>query len=151
MRHRVQALIIQDNNAVFGYGCGGKNNEFFHCFIGGGLEEGETVEQALIREVMEEMNVKGEIIFKFNNELKENHTTFLVNIGNQKPTLGYDPEETNLEFSVKALQQLLFIPLKSKTKFTKIDMDYFKLLLDECKTRNYYPGWYGELEELISC
>lgn len=50
---------------------------------------------------MEEAQVTGEIIFKFNRELASDHYTFLVDIGNQICKLGYDPEEEHLTFEEK--------------------------------------------------
>lgn len=93
VRHRVQGIIIQNGKAILGYGCVDKSDKIFrHYFIGGAVEAGETPEDAIIREVMEEINVKGNIVFKFNKEIEKNSTTFLVDIRNKKPTLGYDPE-----------------------------------------------------------
>lgn len=91
MSHRVQGIIIQNGKAILGYGCVDKSNKIFrHFFIGGAIEMGGTLEEAILRERMEEMNVKGEIIFKFKKEIYENSTTFLVDIDSQKPIIGYD-------------------------------------------------------------
>ena len=134
-----------------GYGCVDKSDKIFrHYFIGGAVEAGETPEDAIIREVMEEINVKGNIVFKFNKEIEKNSTTFLVDIRNKKPTLGYDPEEINEDLHQRTLQKLIFIPLKDKDDFTNIDINYFNVLLSECKVRNYYPKWHGELLELTA-
>ena len=149
MRHRVQGIMIQNGKAILGYGCVDKINKTFrHYFIGGGIETVETPEDAILREVMEAANVKGNIVFKFNKEIEKNSTTFLVDIGDQKPTLGYDPEEINEDLHQRSLQKLIFIPLKDKDDFTNIDINYFNVLLSECKVRNYYPKWYEELLEL---
>lgn len=90
-RQRVQAIIIKNNKVLFGAGML-KGKEYRHFFIGGGIEEGETPEQTIVREIREEANVDGIIIFRFKNEYKENHHTFLVKIGDQEASLGYDPE-----------------------------------------------------------
>ncbi|HCC07219.1 MAG TPA: hypothetical protein DEP72_03505 [Clostridiales bacterium] len=148
MRRRAQGIIIRNNMALFGYGK--SNNEFKHAFIGGGIEGQEEPEEALIRELREETNIEGKIIFKFKNEIKEERYTFLVDIGDQQCILGFDPEEVSLPDEEKSLQQLIWIPLKEKDRFTSIDMSYFKLLLEECKGINYYPDWLSELKELVT-
>lgn len=151
MRHRVQGVIIQNGKVIFGYGCVDKSKKIFrHFFIGGAIEAGETPEEAILREIMEELNVKGEIIFKFNKDIAENSTTFLLDIGNQKPILGYDPEEVNVDIDKRALQKLIFVLLKDRSGFTDIDINYFKVLLSECKVRSFYPEYYNELLELTT-
>lgn len=149
-RHRVQAIIIQDKKVLFGYGCIDlKNKVFKHFFIGGGVEKGESQEDAIMREIREETKVTGNVIFKFNNEALKLHTTFLVDIGNQKPQLGFDPEETNITANIKALQRLIFIPIDDSTEFTNIDIAHFGALLNECNIRGYYPEWYTGLSKLV--
>lgn len=72
VQHRVQGIIIQNGKAILGYGCVDKINKTFrHYFIGGGIETVETPEDAILREVMEEANVKGNIVFKFNKEIEK--------------------------------------------------------------------------------
>ena len=95
-RQRVQAIIIQNDKVLFGAGML-KGKEFRHFFIGGGIEQGENPEDAIMREIMEEANVAGEIIFKFFVEYKEDHHTFFVDIGNKTVTLGYDPEDEEVQ------------------------------------------------------
>lgn len=149
-RQRVQAVIIQNNKVLFGAGMM-KGKDYRHFFIGGGVEEGDTLEEAIIRELREEANVDGAIIFKFANEYKENHHTFLLDIGNQSTSLGYDPEdeEINKDKHLRTLQKLEFISFSEYNKFTSIDIMYFKILLEECNRRCYLPEWYEELKKLV--
>lgn len=147
-RQRAQAIIIQDMKVLFGVGKIGQDY-LGHFFIGGGIEKDETPIQAVLREIEEETNVKGKVIFKLSEENRQNHHTFLVDIGNQKPILGYDPEEDNREFSDRALQGLVLTSLFEIDKFTDIDTRYFKLLLIECEIRDYYPEWYNQMKIIV--
>lgn len=149
-RQRVQAIIIQNNEVLFGAGML-KGKEYRHFFIGGGIEEGETPEEAVMRELKEEANVDGTIIFKFRNEYKENHHTYLVEIGEQEVSLGCDPEdeEVNKDINLRTLQELEFIPLSECSRFSLIDVVYFKILLEECNNRSYFPEWYREVKRLV--
>ena len=143
---RAQGIIIRDNKALFGYGKIKDRNG--HFFIGGGIETGETASEAVLREISEEANVRGKIIFQLKEGVLENHTTFLVDIGQQQCTLGYDPEEEESDKDRLALQKLIWIPLSDKAEFTSIDIDYFKVLIEECKGRGIYPEWFSAISEL---
>jgi len=144
---RAQAIIIEDNKILFGYGnIGGKLGHFF---IGGGIEVGETACEAVLREVNEEINVKGKIIFEFRKEVSEKHSTFLIDIGRAQCTLGYDPEEVGLNKKWLTLQKLIWLPLRNKESFTSIDLAYFILLIEECSKRKFKPEWLMELKQLV--
>jgi 8-oxo-dGTP pyrophosphatase MutT (NUDIX family) len=65
------------------------------CLPGGAIDPGESPEEAALRELMEECSVEGKVVRQtsFNKESDGIKTyTFLVDIGDQEPRLGYDPE-----------------------------------------------------------
>ncbi|MFC1953574.1 NUDIX hydrolase [Chloroflexota bacterium] len=75
------------------------------CLPGGGTEEGETPEEATIRELKEECNVEGTIVREtstYISSLRKDYCyTFLVDIGDDEPELGSDPElESDGQFLV---------------------------------------------------
>jgi len=94
---RGQCLVIRDNKILMvKHNSGGYEH---YCLPGGGIEKGETPEQATLRELQEECCVSGEIIKKtgvyvdpFDDSMM--FYTYQVDIGNQIPALGYDPELT---------------------------------------------------------
>ena len=69
----------------------------WYCTPGGGIEPGETPEQAALRELQEECNVAG-VIVKKTSEYVDPYDdtnffyTFYIDIGDQTPCLGNDPE-----------------------------------------------------------
>jgi 8-oxo-dGTP pyrophosphatase MutT (NUDIX family) len=73
------------------------NNRFFYTIPGGGIEEGETPEEAAMRELKEECGLEGTIAKKLTEVFKSDGSTeyvFEVNVPeHQSPIVGFDPEE----------------------------------------------------------
>ncbi len=150
-RARVQAIAIQNDRVLFGYGKG------YHFFPGGRLERGETAEQGALRELKEEANVSGTILFAIPEPAPpealasdfDAHFTFLVDIGDQTPRLGYDPEETDTGDGI-SLAGLEMIPLDRIESFTRIDIDYFRSLMAQCGRTNKDFPWLAKMEKMIT-
>lgn len=67
----------------------------YWCLPGGALEPGESLEQGVLRELQEECNVEGVVVkpTAYAMDVYAGETySFVVDIGNQEPSLGYDPE-----------------------------------------------------------
>lgn len=67
----------------------------YWCLPGGGLEESETLEEGVLREVREECNVDGRVLRLTSNLIEVSGVesfTYLVDIGDQEASLGHDPE-----------------------------------------------------------
>jgi 8-oxo-dGTP diphosphatase len=65
------------------------------CLPGGGVEEGESPAAAALRELAEECRVEGKVVRQLSHltYAPDDETfTFLVDIGDQEPTLGHDPD-----------------------------------------------------------
>jgi len=91
---RAQCLVIRDSKILMM-----KNSldgDEWYCTPGGGIEPGETPDQAALRELQEECNVAGVIIKKTSEWQcpydEDKLYTYQVDIGDQTPSLGYDPE-----------------------------------------------------------
>lgn len=107
----------------------------------------ERHEEAILREIFEETNARGNILFCFSKQA--DHITFLVDIGNEEVRLGYDPEEVFMDPAERSLQGLLWLPLSEVDTFTDIDKHYFRELVQSCNSRDYRPGWLPLVECLV--
>lgn len=95
---RAQCLIVRDNKILMVKHR--VNGDEWFCLPGGGIEEGETPEIAIIRELQEECLIQGSIIKKTSEYVdpfdgNKHFYTFYIEIGDQIPTLGSDPELIN--------------------------------------------------------
>ena len=93
---RAQCLVVRDKKILMVKHKQGDDE--WYCSPGGGIEKGETPEQAAIRELQEECNVSGTIIKKTSEYVDPYDDTnffysYHIDIGNQSPRLGNDPEE----------------------------------------------------------
>ena len=85
-RNRSQCIVIRNNKILMAKHC--KNGLEWRCLPGGAIEEGESPEQAALRELNEECCVKG-VIIKKTCEYIDPFTqgdchTFWVEIGDQE-------------------------------------------------------------------
>ena len=72
----------------------------FYSIPGGGIEEGETPEQAAIRELKEECGLDGTIVRKLTELYNNNRTEHVFEVkvpDDREPITGYDPEEAENE------------------------------------------------------
>lgn len=81
------------------------DNRYFYSIPGGGIEKGETPEEAAIRELKEECGLDGTIVKKLTVRYKADGSTeyvFEVTVSDeQTPCKGYDPEEPRDHQSIK--------------------------------------------------
>lgn len=95
MRNRSMVFVIRDKKILVEklyY-----DDRYFYSIPGGGIEEGETPENAALRELREECGLDGTIVRKLTQLYKEDGSieyVFEVAVPmEQKPIVGFDPEE----------------------------------------------------------
>lgn len=102
-RDRSQSMVIRsDRILLVEHELFGRD---FYNLPGGGIEDGETPEQAALRELSEECNVSGKIIrpltVEYKPDMESRVYTFLVEIPEEEePVKGIDPEVPENEQSI---------------------------------------------------
>jgi len=145
---RACGIIIRNNKLMFiEQKCG---NEIFHLFVGGGVEENETPEQAVIRELNEEANVSGEILFGpiTVSEKRRVEHMFIINIANDaEPSPGYDPE---LPMNDQDITGVIWLDADIDIKiFTNKDIEYFKLIITKAEKQKVNSEWLIVLKRIV--
>ena len=142
-RDRAQALVIKNDKILLvKHRMRGRE---FYCLPGGGVEKGETYEQAALRELREESLVDGKIVRKLSVQYKpdnrgEVHTFLVETEDDAVPGIGTDPELSAEEQSIIGVEWLSFEELGEADKaylwssgLNRVDFFHEKLLQLENK------------------
>ncbi len=81
------------------------------CLPGGRIQDGESPAEAAVRELSAACQVRGSVVRETsvtNNGPDDRHHTFLVDIGDQQPSIGDDPERPGRD---QALVEARWLPL----------------------------------------
>ena len=149
MRKRACSIVIRNNKILFIQQI--VNGQSRNVFIGGGIEDNETPQEAALRELKEEANVDGEIIFGpaiIETIYKMKEYVFIVSIPDDvQPVLGYDPE---LSLDKQVIKSLVWLDTKEEIGvFNKFDCAYFKAVIDETKRKEINESWLIILENIV--
>ena len=115
------------------------NDEEYWCLPGGGTIEEEKPAQAAIRELKEECCVEGSIIAEVSHTKyppDSQSYTYLVDIGNQEPRLGVDPES-----GVPILVDIAWLSPKEISERDRAFLWFSGLLA--------IPEFYSEVEQWV--
>ena len=124
--HKNQVLLIKRNN----------NGKKYYTFPSGGVEENETVENAVIREVFEEttLQIKIEKLIYHHHYINNSDQYFyLCNYVSGEPKLGDCPEKKGMEQGSGNLYEPLWIDITKINELLLYPLEIRDWLLDDVK------------------
>ena len=143
-RSRSVAIVIRDGKLLmervvyFG--------REFYTVPGGGIEEGETPEQAVLRELKEECGLDGRIVRPLAVQYKQDGSaeySFEIEVSeNQEAITGYDPEEASSENP--PLKEVLWMSLREISEKDRAFLWFYGLLTVEPFFEEL-KSWGGEI------
>ncbi|MFC7679934.1 NUDIX domain-containing protein [Paenibacillus sp. GCM10028914] len=126
-RPRVCAAIIRNNKILMVFHDHGDRS--FWTLPGGAVEEGETFEEAVVREVNEEVKLNCNVIrllFEDSYEYGPNHC-YLVEVNNEEEAeLGEDPELQEDKQVLKGIGWFAFEEKKNDIQICKVIKNLYK-------------------------
>lgn len=138
------AVVIRENQLLVMFRRK-KGKEYF-AFPGGGVEEGETEEEALIREIKEETSIDAKIgqkLYGFDGKLGREYF-FLCSYVSGEPQLAKDSPEF-LRLSEENYYQPQWIDLAEVSKIT-----LYPLVIKEQLLLDYEKGFAKEVREVLN-
>jgi mutator protein MutT len=154
-RIRAVAIIVNNGKVLLIHRV--SHGKEYYVFPGGGVENGETVEQAVLREVQEETSLEVKIEKLLYHHIYDDGTEqffYLCRYVSGEPKLGdgneaQDMKESDVNFynpiwyGIKGLPQLLLYPLEIRDWFIKDAKNDFENVPKEAKIK------VSELRQLL--
>jgi len=125
----VRGIILDDNNVILMFRR--KNNKEYYAIPGGHIEENETKEECLIREIKEEYSIDVEIVKYLGVVKKGNKIDYIYKCKwtNGSLKLGGEEKERNSEENYYEIRRVTFADLNNIDLF-KENLDMIKKAID---------------------
>ena len=132
-KKRAVAILIKNDEILLIYR---KNEKEYFVFPGGGVEERETIEQAVIRELMEETTIEVKINKLLYHHVYDNDSEqyfYLCDYISGKPNLSEDSEEKQKMLAGKDFYDPRWVKLKDLKNMLVYPLEIRDLLIEDFK------------------
>lgn len=113
----------------------GKVDSIYYTFPGGHLENNETFEETLVREVDEELgitiNIENEYVHIFNEELNREEKFFLCKYVDGEIGTGNGPEFTNIDYEKYGKYDIVLLDKKSLKDYNLLPLEIRDKLIND--------------------
>ena len=144
----VQAIIIKDNRVLMAYGHK-ENKENINFFVKGEINGWESADKAIGRVITEQINMPYKVIFKLNTQSCLDTETYLINIENVNDNFDFSPKKIEKSVGNLDMDGLKWISLSEKEEFNRSDINYLRILVEECLEQDYSDSWLKSVENLL--
>ena len=139
MNIRVRGIVVENDQLLLIKRVKMENDKenIYYVFPGGGLEDGETLEEGVKREVLEELGIDVEVLDMRYLE-NYNHTdTYFFNCKWISGNLGTGkgPEFTSKEYENRGLYIPMAIPISELPKLNVVPSEVRNLVVDDYKNK----------------
>ena len=134
-RHRAAAVVIHDKKLLTMFRI--RDKKEYYVFPGGGIDAGETLEQAVIREVDEETSIKvvvDRLIYRFIVDNGDIHYYYLCNYLSGEPKLRQNTNEYRESLLGKNYYKPAWLPISEIPKTVLYPDDAKNALLNDLAT-----------------
>lgn len=139
MRQAVRAIVIKDNKLLVMHR--NKFGQEFYALVGGGIDPGETPEQALVREVAEEASLQiGNprlVIVEDAGRMFGMQYIYLCDWVRGEPQLDPTSSEAKIQQAGKNLYTPLWLPLDQLATVKLLPPELQQLLVSHCATADW--------------
>ena len=139
MNIRVRGIVVENNQLLLIKRVRMENNKenIYYVFPGGGLEAGETLEEGVKREVLEELGIDVEVQdMRYLENFKHTDTYFFNckwisgNLGT-----GKGPEFTSKEYENRGLYIPMAVPISELSELNVVPLEVRDLVINDYKNK----------------
>ena len=144
----VQAIIIKDNRVLMAYGHK-ENKEDINFFVKGEINGWESADNAIGRVITEQISMPYKVVFKLNTQSCLDTETYLINIESVNDNFDFSPKIIEKSVGNLDMDGLKWISLSEKEEFHRSDINYLRILVEECIEQDYNENWLKSVENLL--
>ncbi|AOY76118.1 DUF4153 domain-containing protein [Clostridium formicaceticum] len=146
MAKKVQGIIVKNDKILTVEGMN-QAGRIEHFFIWGEVKDGESEAEAMQRVLEEQLDLKQEITFQFEEEIDKRVKTFFVDLQGEEVDIENSLEKVDCFRNYFKAMSLKWIQLNDIWSFRELETNYIKLLLKEAIKKEYQAPWIEVIKQ----